>query len=94
MSPGQTLRMKRSALTSVVEELEGICRRLTALHDSLPALPAETDLRDLDPDPDPAIEIRAVIQNVLANSLRPAIEDLRAAAVYRPGIEVPEVSDV
>jgi hypothetical protein len=39
--------------------------------------------RDLDHDPAPATEMRAAIRNVLANSLEPAIQDLRAAAEYR-----------
>jgi hypothetical protein len=44
----------------------------------------EKDLRDLDRDPEPATEMRAVMRNVLNDSLKPAIEDLRAAAAYRP----------
>jgi hypothetical protein len=58
-------------------------RGLEAVHDSLPVTAEERSLRDLDADPAPATEMRAVIRNVLVNSLQPAIEDLRAAAEYR-----------
>jgi hypothetical protein len=75
----------RGALLTAVKELEEIGLRLTALQATLPVSPQETSLSDLDRDPDTATAIRAVILNVLINSLQPAIDDLRAAAAYRPG---------
>lgn len=78
----------RAALLVVVEDLEEIERRLRAIHDSLPVTPQESDLLDLDRDPPASAEMRTVIRNVLLNSLKPAKEDLRAAADYRPGHEV------
>jgi hypothetical protein len=78
----------RTELLAVVEELDGLGRRLQAIHDSLPVTPEESDLRDLDRDPPAAMEIRTVIRNVQLNSLKPAVEDLRAAAAYRPGMKL------
>jgi hypothetical protein len=74
----------RAALLAAVSALEENSRGLKAVHDSLPVTAEERSLRDLDADPAPAIEMRAVIRNILADSLQPAIEDLRAAAEYRP----------
>jgi hypothetical protein len=70
----------RPALLAAVKDLETIARRLTALHDAVPASPQEDSVEDLDADPDTATALRAVIAAVLADSLRPAIEHLRAAA--------------
>jgi len=70
----------RAALSTVVSALEESSRRLRTIHDSLPVTPEERSRRDLDGDPAAATEMRAVIRNVLADSLQPAIEDLRAAA--------------
>jgi len=70
----------RLALLAVVKDLEDMARRLTALHDTVPASPQEASLVDLGADPDMATTLRAVIAAVLADSLRPAIDHLRAAA--------------
>jgi hypothetical protein len=75
----------RAALLTVTAEVEEIERRLGAIHDSLPVLPEESNLRDLDRDPPAAMEMRTVIRNVLLNCLKPAKEDLRAAADYQTG---------
>jgi hypothetical protein len=79
----------RGALQAAAEEVETVRRRLQAIHDSLPVTRQEKDLRDLDRDPEPATEMRAVIRNVLNDSLKPAAEDLRAAAAYRRGGAAP-----
>ena len=73
----------RAALLAVVADLEETMRRLGTIHDSLPKTREERSRRNLDHDPAPATEMRAAIKNVLANSLEPAIQDLRAAAAYR-----------
>jgi hypothetical protein len=70
---------------AVADDLEETSRRLVTIHDSLPKTREERSRRDLDRKPATATEMRAVIRNVLANSLEPAIKDLRAAAEYRPG---------
>jgi len=74
----------RPALLAAINDLETIARRLMALHDTVPASPQEVSVEDLDADPDTATALRAVIAAVLADSLRPAIEHLRAAA-HRSG---------
>ena len=73
----------RGALLAAADEVEAVRQRLQAIHDSLPVTRREKDLRDLDREPEPATEMRAVIRNVLNDSLKPAVEDLRAAAAYR-----------
>ena len=70
----------RSALLAAIRDLETIARHLTALHDTVPASPQEVSVEDLDADPDTATALRAVIAAVLADSLLPAVEHLRAAA--------------
>jgi len=75
----------RAALLAVAADLEETRRRLETIHDSLPKTREERSRRDLDHEPAPATEMRAVIRNVLANSLEPAIKDLQAATEYRPG---------
>jgi hypothetical protein len=72
----------RDALRAAAGDIRSLVQRLQSLHDSLPVTPEETSLRDLDRDGDlpPAILIRAVIRNVLNDSLRPAAADLEAAA--------------
>jgi hypothetical protein len=76
----------RAALCSVVDDIQRIVHQLQGIHDSLPVTQQERSLRDLDRDPPFATEARAVIQNVLADSLRPAIEDLRSVADYQPTV--------
>lgn len=75
----------RAALLAVAAGLEETRLRLETIHDSLPKTREERSRRNLDHDPAPATEMRAAIRNVLANSLEPAIQDLRAAAAYRAG---------
>jgi len=72
----------RDALRAAARDVRSIVQRLQDLHDSLPVTPEETSLRDLDRDRDLpfAVLARAVIRNVLNDSLRPAIADLEAAA--------------
>lgn len=74
----------RAALLAVADDLVETRRRLETIHDSLPKTREERIRHDLDHQPAPATEMRAAIKNVLANSLEPAIKDLRAAAEYRP----------
>lgn len=72
----------RDALRAAAGDIRSLVQRLQSLHDSLPVTPEETSLRDLDRDGDVpcATLIRAVIRNVLNDSLLPAAADLEAAA--------------
>lgn len=72
----------RDALRAAAGEIRSLVQQLQSLHDSLPVTPEETSLRDLDRNGDLplAILLRAMIRNVLNDSLRPAAADLEAAA--------------
>jgi uncharacterized protein (UPF0335 family) len=72
-------------LQEIVDKLEDIERRLRAIHQRLPVpVDAET-ARDAEDGKDVATEIRSVIECVLADSLGPAVRDLRAASLYGKG---------
>jgi hypothetical protein len=65
-------------LLEIVLDLEGARDRLELLAAALPPAPA-----DLDPEEDDVIvELRAVIDSVLRESIRPAIDDLLSAAFF------------
>jgi len=74
----------QAELRQIVQELDAIRDRLTAVHDRLPVPPEETAMLLGEQEMDVATEIRSVIECVLNDSLRPAIRDLAAAASYRP----------
>jgi hypothetical protein len=66
------------ALAKLQERLEEIVR-------ALPKSPGELDLSDLVDDPDVVAEVRRVVECVLMDNLRPAVDDLLAASSYRTG---------
>lgn len=69
----------------IARDLETIRTRLLEVHEDLPAPPREDPMVDETEEMDVATEVRSVIECVLADSIRPAIRDLQAAAEYRPG---------
>ena len=71
MTPTQA----RIELRNIVAELQAVRSRLMALEADLPAS-REMSVEDLE-SMNEATEIRSVIQCVLADSIRPAIEDLQ-----------------
>jgi hypothetical protein len=77
----------QAELRRIVEELDAIRSRLTDVHARLPVPPAETAVHWGEEEADAAAQIRSVIECVLADSLRPAIRDLAAAARFRPESE-------
>jgi hypothetical protein len=78
-------------LAAVKEELRGILRELEAQRGKLETLAGRVPAGPADANPqadleetDEAGELRTTIQCVLADSLRPLIEDLRAVAGPSP----------
>lgn len=69
----------------VAKELAKLRDRLEEIARGLPQSQSELDLGDLVDNPDVAAEVRRVVECVVADSLRPAIDDLLAAASYRGG---------
>lgn len=69
----------------IARDLETIRTRLLEVHEDLPALSREGTAADETEEMDVTTEVRSVIECVLADSIRPAIRDLHAAAEYRPG---------
>ena len=69
-----TPRQASTELRDIVAELQVVRSRLMALEADLPGL-REMGVEDLE-SMDEATEMRSVIQCVLADSIRPAIEDL------------------
>jgi hypothetical protein len=65
-------------LRRVLEQIEGIRWQLLGIKLSLPE-PAEKVLEDVGDDWDAVTELRTVIECVLDDDLRPALEDLRKA---------------
>jgi len=81
-SPSELEAAVLDALEVAAEDLKKIDKRLVALHDSVPASSIADQEEDNDEEMDVATEIRSVIECVLADSIRPAIRDLLAAAAY------------
>jgi len=75
----------QAELRDIVEELDGIRRRLADIHARLPVPPEETAMLLGEAEMDVATEVRSVIECVLNDSIEPAIRDLAAAASYRQG---------
>jgi hypothetical protein len=76
------LEAAQSQLRDIVRDLEAIRFRLLGVQESLPPSAAETvRLLEVEQEPaDPRTEIRTVVQCVLNDSLKPAIQDLRDAS--------------
>jgi hypothetical protein len=76
--PQKTLAEGKRHLRRVLERIEEIHWQLVGIQLSLPE-PAERALEDVEDDWDAVTELRAVIECVLDDDLRPALEDLRKA---------------
>lgn len=81
---GDSVTLARRELQEIVEGLTGSETRLRAVHGSLASSAAAetTGAESEDAEKDVSTEIRTVIECVLTDSLRPAIRDLQAAALY------------
>jgi hypothetical protein len=73
----------REALQEMAQQVESIGRRLEEVRASLPIPPNEDMMLLGEDEMDVSTEIRSVIECVLADSIGPAIRDLRAAAAYK-----------
>ncbi len=70
----------QAALAGVALELVAIADRLQAIHDELPASPSREAMWAHEISRDVATEVYGVIEAVLADEVRPAIEYLEAAS--------------
>jgi hypothetical protein len=77
----------QEALLELANEVESIGRKLEAIHASLSIPPNEGMMLLGEDEMDVSTEIRSVIECVLADSIGPAVRDLRAAATYKPSPE-------
>ena len=80
---GEAETAAREALQEMAEQVESIGRRLAEVRASLPIPPNEDMMLLGEDEMDVSTEIRSVIECVLADSIGPAIRDLRAAAAYK-----------
>ena len=74
----------RKEMRAAAGDLKSIRYRLSGVQGSLAPSAQETSRGDLEGDPDVETEIRSVIANGIQNCLDPLIDDLLAAAEYRP----------
>jgi hypothetical protein len=70
----------QAALAGVALELVAIADRLQAIHDALPETPARDAMLEHRVPRDVATEIYGVVEAVLVDEVRPAIEYLEAAS--------------
>jgi hypothetical protein len=70
----------QAALAAVALELVAIADRLEAIHDELPETPARDAMLEHRVPRDVATEVYGVIEAVLVDEVRPAIEYLEAAS--------------
>ena len=80
---GEAETAAREALREMAEQVESIGRRLEEVRASLPIPPNEDMMLLGEDEMDVSTEIRSVIECVLADSIGPAVRDLRAAAAYK-----------
>ncbi len=78
--PWEGLEEARQQLRGIAADLETIAYRLLGVHASLPESAAESVPLLEEDEMEATTEIRAVIQCVLSDWLRPAVRDLRDAA--------------
>jgi hypothetical protein len=81
-----SIKSAREHLNALAEELEEIRIRLLGIRESLPSAKTPRE-NDLEAEPDVPVKIRAAIDCVLADSIGPALRDLRAVAKGSPGGE-------
>jgi hypothetical protein len=77
----QTVAGARERLRSAVGDLKDVEETLEGIAADLPVSPGEMESQEVLDEP---AELRAVIECVLTDSLRPAIRDLQAAASPGP----------
>jgi len=70
----------QAALAGVALELVAVADRLQAIHDALPETPARDAMLEHRVPRDVATEIYGVVEAVLVDEIRPAIEYLEAAS--------------
>jgi len=70
----------QAALAAVALELVAIADRLQRIHDELPETPARDTMLEHRVPRDVATEVYGVIESVLVDEVRPAIEYLEAAS--------------
>lgn len=75
----RTLAEGKRHLRRVLEQMEGVRWQLLGIKLSLPEPPPEKSLEDVSDDWDAVTELRTIIECVLDDDLRPALEDLRKA---------------
>jgi len=74
----------QAELQAIVRGLGISCLALEGLHHRLPAPPEEALMLHGEMPMNVALEVRSVIECVLADHLRTAISELQKAASYRP----------
>jgi hypothetical protein len=79
-----SIEAAREHLHALAEDLEEIRIRLLGIRESLPPPKAPRE-NDLEADPDVPVKLRAAIDCVLADSVGPAIRDLKAVVKNRAG---------
>jgi hypothetical protein len=84
------LDLAKAQIGRMVESLYAIRYQLIGIQVSIPPTRQETSPEDLGNDPDAPTGIRAILANVLQDSLDPLIRDLETAARYEPRLGPPE----
>lgn len=77
----------QAELWEVATALEAIRFRLLGVKATLPESPYETAMLEGEEVMDISLEVRSIIECVLADCIEPAIRDLRDASEYRPDWE-------
>ena len=75
-----TEREAQAALAAVALELVAVADRLQRIHDALPASPERDAMLEHRVPRDVATEVYGVVESVLVDEVRPAIEYLEAAS--------------
>jgi len=78
------VELARNQLGPVIESLRAIRSRLVEIQESVPPTRQETSPEDLEGEPDPPTEIRAILGNAVRDRLDPLILDLITVAGDRP----------
>ena len=79
--PEMSLAEARQQVRRIVDQLEAVRWQLRGLSLSLPKPPVEVSEMDLLGEPDALRDLRATLECVLADSIRPAIDDLQAVSL-------------
>lgn len=79
-----SLNTARKRLRNIARVIQQSREELLEVRKSLSPSRRDTSHKDLDADPSPSTEMRAVIDCVLRDSLEPAVQSLIDAASYQP----------